>query len=146
MGRKARIRKDRKPIHIRLSGEQAEVFDEQMESDREWFEGSTEMVRFRPEIEGEWNEQKMLGFVSPALVTKDPRTGKADPANWTCVLDLGRVTGMTTEASGWRTRFPCSAPSTGKLRSDMAAKAIAFAQAQILLLKSQQKPPVYTSR
>jgi len=137
MGRKAKLRKDRKPIHIRLSGEQAEVFDEQMESDRQWFEGSAEMVRFRPEIEGEWNEQKMLGFVSPALVTKDPVTGKEDPTNWTCVLDLGRVTGMTTKASGWRTRFPCSAPTSGKLRNKMAAQAVAFARAQILFLRSQ---------
>jgi len=38
--------KENQPVNIELSGEQAEVFDYQMDSDKEWFDSSHEWVFF----------------------------------------------------------------------------------------------------
>ena len=76
MGRTAKHKADRRAKTITLTGEQAEVFDEQMDSDRDWFEGSSECVHFRPEIPGEFNEQLMLGWQPPYIQTFDLETGE----------------------------------------------------------------------
>ena len=47
---------------INLSGEQAEVFNEQMDTDRKLMEATDDFIAFRPAIEGEWNEGIMLGY------------------------------------------------------------------------------------
>jgi hypothetical protein len=47
---------------IRLSGEQAEVFDDQMDVDRDLMEATDDFIAFRPSIDGEWSEQIMLGY------------------------------------------------------------------------------------
>lgn len=46
MGRNAKRKQERNARRIVLTGEQAEVFDVQMDSDRDWLEGSDEFVRF----------------------------------------------------------------------------------------------------
>lgn len=109
-----------KPNEIRLAGEQAEVFDAQMDSDREWFEASRDWIRFRPEIEGEFNEHIMLGESPPYVSLYDMETGEGIDVSmgWVCVIDIGRA--MSNEKdpppSGVRTRFRCPPPVDGVVR------------------------------
>lgn len=102
---------------IRLSGEQAEVFDDQMDVDRELMEATDDFIAFRPAIEGEWNEQIMLGH-DPQRLTCMAEGGAIYPGpyDWTCVVDVGRLTGTTKEASGFRVRFQCPEPYFEELR------------------------------
>ena len=126
MGRKAKLRKQRKPITVTLSGEQAEVFDQQMESDHDWFEGTTECVRFRPEIEGEFDTYQMLGQRINGLVPFDSNGAPLDvPLDWVCVVEVSRA--LTGKAHGIRVRIPCPAPRSGVWREQMAKHAMELA-------------------
>jgi hypothetical protein len=138
MGRNAKRKADRRAKTITLSGEQAEVFDEQMDSDRDWFEGSNECVRFRPEIPGEFNEQLMLGGQPPYIQIFDLKTGEDIDAtlDWVCVVDIIRAI-EGGGPSGCRTRLRCPAPINGQIRQSLANYAISFAQGFIQTLKAQ---------
>ena len=139
MGRNAKTRKARKPQRITLTGEQAEVFDEQMDSDRDWFQGSDECVRFRPEIEGEFNEQKMLGKEPPFIQLFDTDSGEdmTLSLDWVCVIEISRIT--TGENAGLRTRMRCPAPTSGALRELMSDYAISYARGLVRIMQDMHK-------
>ena len=140
MGRNAKRKAERRAKTITLTGEQAEVFDEQMDSDRDWFEGSSECVRFRPEIPGEFNEQLMLGGLPPYIQAFDLETGEdiAAPLDWVCVIDIIRsINGGGP--SGCRTRLRCPAPLNGQIRRAMADYAIRYARMALETLKAQPR-------
>jgi hypothetical protein len=126
---------------IRIAGEQAEVFNDQMDTDRDLMEAVDDCVAFRPEIDGEWNEHIMLGDTPPRLALRYCNTGKVYPGpyNWTCVLDLGRALYGEKAASGWRMRFQCPEPATAELRAALKDFAIDFAKASFELLRKQNK-------
>jgi len=90
MGRNSKRKADRRAKTITLTGEKAEVFDEQMDSDRYWFEGSEECVRFRPEIPGEFNDCRVVGGKPPYIQVFDLETGEdiSAPLDWVCVVDI----------------------------------------------------------
>ena len=142
MGRTAKHKADRRAKTITLTGEQAEVFDEQMDSDRDWFEGSSECVRFRPEIPGEFNEQLMLWWQPPYIQTFDLETGEDIAASlvWVCVVDIIRAI-EGGSPSGCRTRLRCPAPLNGQIRQAMAAYAIRYARVALDTLKAPQRRP-----
>ena len=120
MGRKAKVRQERKFPVIRLAGEQAEVFDNQMDVDREWFESSAETFYFRPEIDGEFNEYALVGSEVPtARAVFCPHGGIPQelPLGWVCVTDIGRaLNGGNGDATGWRFRVRTSAPANPQVR------------------------------
>jgi hypothetical protein len=114
---KAAKRKQRSgnPHQILLSGEQAEAFDAQMDADKAMFEQTDAAVCFRPQIPGEWNEQKMLGLKLPPQLGPI-RNGRwdflPDQCTWTAVVDVIRAQRIADgkdagEASGCRTRLQC---------------------------------------
>ena len=129
MGRNAKRKQDRKARRVTLSGEQAEVFDAQMDSDREWFDDSSELVRFRPEIEGEFNEYLMLGGQPPSLQAFDLRTGNEIETlrDWVCVVELSRVISGVTH--GKRLRMRCPAPVNAQVRQAITDSAILYTRA-----------------
>jgi hypothetical protein len=143
MGRNSRRKNERqsKTTHIKLTGEQAEVFDEQMDSDRDWFKRSSESVRFRPEIDGEWNEHLMLGHQAPYIKTYDIETGKGynAPLNWVCVVDIFKAI-EGGDSSGCRTRYRCPAPINGVIRKAMAEYAIDCTRLMIKAVKGSGPP------
>lgn len=111
------------PTLIRLAGEQAEVFNKQSDTDREWFESHEDYVYFRPEIDGEWNEQIMLGHDIPTLAIKD-HSKRAPKESWTAVIDMGRVWErlegrIGTPPSGMRTRIRINRPATEAIRAEL---------------------------
>ena len=138
MGRNAKRKQERNRSRITLTGEQAEVFDQQMQSDRDWFSGSNELVRFRPEIEGEFNEQLMLGHQPPFIQAFDLETGEdvEIPGGWVCVIEVGRVV-KWGGSDGFRTRLRCPAPVNGQLRQAMANYALNYARQIFLTLRAQ---------
>ena len=79
------------PEIIEASGEQGEVFDLQMDTDRKWFESHGGVLYFRPQIQGEWNEQAVFGTHPPIIGPMAP-DGRADflidQATWTAVVDV----------------------------------------------------------
>lgn len=103
---------------IRLVGEQAEAFDEQMDTDRDWFESSLDAFYFRPEIEGEFDEYLIAGedvpFVQAMLETQ--QGDKAAPLGWVCVVDIGRYMESSVEPTGFRCRIRTSPPINGEIR------------------------------
>ena len=120
MGRKSKSKANRRSSqHVVLAGEQAEVFDTQMDTDRAWFEANDHVAYIRPQIPGEWNEQKMLGH-EPITIGLDAPDGTPaflpQQATWTAVVDLGRLRALVednnpdTPPSGCRTRFACPPP------------------------------------
>lgn len=143
MGRNAKRKQDRNRNRnrITLTGEQAEVFDAQMDSDRDWFSGSDECVRFRPEIEGEFNEYALMGGQPPFIQTFDLETGEdVDmPRGWVCVIEVGRAVNWGGP-DGFRTRLRCPAPVNGQVRQAMADYAIRYAHGvyQTLIAKGGQ--------
>jgi hypothetical protein len=138
MGRNSKRKAERRTI--RLTGEQAKVFDAQMDSDRDWFKGSRQGVRFRPEIDGEFDHQLALGQQPNCIRCFDPETGKATTASlgWVCVVDIGQALGADGP-SGWRTRLRCPPPISGRIRQEMASSAIAFAIAAVGALRKQHQ-------
>lgn len=132
MGRKAKQRQQRKqnrqqPIPtVTLTGKDADVFDLQMETDREWFEHSPESTYFRPQIDGEFEAYARQGSGIPTL--SDPSdTVPPLPCDWTCVVDVGRVlAGEQGPPSGHRVRFACPAPLSPAMRALMAGMAREF--------------------
>lgn len=139
MGRNAKRKAERRAKTITLTGEQAEVFDEQMDSDRDWFEGSNQSVRFRPEIPGEFNEQLMLGVQVPSIELFNLETGEdlATPLDWVCVVDIFRAV-KGGGPSGCRTRLRCPAPLNGQVRQALADYAIRYAHMALAELKAQK--------
>ena len=138
MGRNAKRKAERRTKTITLAGEQAAVFNEQMDSDRDWFEGSDQCVRFRPEIPGEFNEQKMLGHQVPSIELFNLETGEDVSAalDWVCVVDIFRAV-KGGGPSGCRTRLRCPAPINGQLRGALADYAIRYAHSMLAALKAQ---------
>ena len=140
MGRnsKRKSRRHAKTTQVRLAGEQAEVFDEQMNSDRDWFKGSDECVRFRPEIDGEFNEYLMFGHQIPFIEAFELETGKKFdvPLDWVCVIDVIRAV-EGGGPSGCRTRMRCPAPLNGEIRKAMAEYAIKHAHSFLLFLRQK---------
>jgi hypothetical protein len=102
------------PEIIEASGEQGEVFDLQMDTDRKWFESHGGVLYFRPQIQGEWNEQAVFGTHPPIIGPMAP-DGRADflidQATWTAVVDVERFHRIAFErraggpGSGFRTRI-----------------------------------------
>lgn len=125
---------------IRVAGEQAEVFDNQMDADKALMEATDDCVVFRPEIEGEWNEMIMLGGRPQALLVCDSVTHELidKPYGWTCVIDVQRAVEGTCAPSGMRTRLQCPEP-TSDIRESLRQAAIAYAKAFIALLQQQNK-------
>jgi hypothetical protein len=138
MGRNSKRKAERRTIH--LTGEQAKVFDAQMDSDRDWFEGSRQGVRFRPEIDSEFDQQLALGQQPYCLRCFDLKTGESitAPLGWVCVVDIGQALGADGP-SGWRTRLRCPAPINGRIRQEMASSAIAFTIAAVGALRKQHQ-------
>jgi hypothetical protein len=128
---------------IRISGEQAEVFDDQMNVDRDLMEATDDFIAFRPSIEGEWNEQIMLGATPERLAIRFADSGEIYPGpyNWTCVVDIGRLAYGQSEASGCRTRLQCPNPITPELRQVLREAASERVLGLIDLLKRQPKRP-----
>lgn len=123
---------------ITISGEQAEVFDDQMSVDRALMEATDDFIAFRPAIEGEWNEQIMLGYDPQRLVCTAEGGGiYPGPYDWTCVVDVGRLTGMTEQASGCRMRFQCPEPSFEELRKALRDAAAERVLSFLALAKQQ---------
>lgn len=118
MGRKAKLRASRKPQRILVAGEQAEVFDQQMDADREWFESSDQAFYFRPEIDGEFNEYTMLGSEPPFVhaVVSTPSGICQVELGWVCVVDVGRYLGQVEAPSGCRIRVRTSPPLQADVR------------------------------
>jgi hypothetical protein len=138
---KASKRKKGKSQTIRLAGEQAEVFDNQMDADRAMFEKTDSCVCFRPQIPGEWNEQQMLGHKPPMIGPM--RDGKIDflpeECTWTAVVDIGRADRVAKghlpgAPTGMRTRIACLPVLTpeDELACSHAAQAYALAQMEAL--------------
>jgi hypothetical protein len=140
MGRNAKRKQDRKRNHITLAGEQAEVFDAQMDSDRDWFSGSDQCVRFRPEIDGEFNDQLMLGHQPNYIQTFDLETGENIdlPLGWVCVIEVGRAVNWGGP-DGFRTRLRCPAPLNGQVRQAMVDYAIRYAHVAYQTLLAQKE-------
>ena len=111
--------KENNEIHI--VGEQAEVFDQQMDADRDWFESTSEAFYFRPEIEGEFNDFIVGGGEPPCVyaVAETDEGDKEVPGGWVCVVDIGRYVMRDKEPSGCRMRIRTSAPITGVLREKL---------------------------
>lgn len=127
---------------ITLQGEKAEHFDDQMDADRAFAESSDDCVFFRPAMDGEWDTLIEMGSMPPRLLLLDPETGQTFPGpyNWTCVVDILRVTGACNESSGCRTRLQCPNPCTADLRTQMRQMAIDYVCSMINALKKQNKP------
>ena len=138
MGKNAKRRQDRKDNEIRLTGEQAEAFDHQMDTDSEWFQNSDESVFFRPQIDGEWNEHTAIG-ASPPTIDFFDEDGQVIEAkkDWTCVVDVGRVLKGGGPASGWRTRLAVAPPLTAPIRQAMKEQAIAWAVMTVETLRQR---------
>lgn len=125
---------------IRLAGEQAEVFDDQMDVDRDLMEATDDFIAFRPTIEGEWNEQIMLGCDPQRLTCMAEGGGiYLGPYDWTCVVDVGRLVSMTEEASGFRMRFQCPEPNSQELRQALRKGAAERVLAFLELAKQQSR-------
>jgi hypothetical protein len=116
---------------IRLSGEQAEVFDDQMDIDRDLMEAVDDCVAFRPEIDGEWNEAIMLGETPPRfrLFKVETQEELSSSYGWTCVIDVGRAVLGQSSPSGCRMRAQCPAPATQEVRDALRDYAIHYAKA-----------------
>ena len=130
---------DEKQI-IRLAGEQAEVFDNQMDVDKALIEATNDCVAFRPQIEGEWNEFTMLGRRPQALLVYDPANNELidQPYNWTCVIDILQAVNALAEPSGCRTRLPCPEP-TMAIRGRLREAAISYAKTAVAIWQEQSK-------
>ncbi|MGA1114784.1 MAG: hypothetical protein ACO3TI_07555, partial [Aquiluna sp.] len=130
---------------IKLSGEQAEVFNEQMDTDRKLMEATDDFIAFRPAIEGEWNEGIMLGYDLPRLdcITENGVT-YAGPYDWTCVVDMGRLRFGTKEPTGARMRFQCPEPNSERLREalrqDAADRVLSFLKVAGRLSAKTKRP------
>lgn len=96
---------------IKVVGEQAEVFDYQLDHDRQLMEDTCDFMALRPEIEGEWDDAIMAGAepVTFAIFSKEMNQ-LIERDWWVCVVDMGKLIDGTTEGSGLRTRFRCSKP------------------------------------
>ena len=138
---KASKRKKSKSQTIRLAGEQAEVFDAQMDADRKMFEQTDSCVCFRPQIPGEWNEHQMLGHEPPII--GPTRNGQIDflleECTWTAVVDIGRADRVAKgdlpgAPTGMRARIACFPVLTpeDELACSRAAQAYALAQLELL--------------
>lgn len=143
MGKNAKRRQDHKNKKIHLTGEQAEVFDHQMDVDSEWFQNSDEPVFFRPQIDGEWNQHIAAGS-SPPTIDFFYENGQPVPAvkDWTCVIDVGRVLNGGGPASGMRMRLAVAVPFTPQIREIMKEQAIAWTKSMVTMLqqlKSQEE-------
>lgn len=127
--------------HIFLSGEQGEVFDEQMQTDREAFESTDECVIFRPEIDGEWLEYTVLGGEPPFIEIYDLETEETinTALDWVCVVDVGRATGKTKEPSGCRMRIRCPMPTSPILAEQIKSNAIDMASSAYGYLAKKEK-------
>jgi len=146
---KAQKRKSQHKKHIiKLTGEQAEIFDKQMDLDKLLFENSEAAVIYRPSIEGEFNEQKIIGCYVP-IVGKF-RDGQPDfldqQATWTIVVDIGRATNLAKSkppgpASGHRTRMRCLPVLSRKDEMEYASAAMSYALQAIDAIKRQGKSP-----
>ena len=143
MGRNAKRKKQRKnseTTEVHLVGEQAEVFDEQMTTDREWFEVSQESVYFRPQIDGEFSGYTMLGHEAPSIdIFTDDHQLAPVKKDWTCVIDLGRIMNPGGPPSGWRTRLAVPSPITPQIRQAMLEVALDYAQTLILESRAASK-------
>jgi hypothetical protein len=134
--------------HIRLAGEQGEVFDQQMDTDRDWFESHRGVLYFRPQIPGEWNEQLALGIAIPTAGPLGPDGSLdflPDQAVWTAVVDLGRFLRIAVDrapaapATGFRTRLRVVPPLTHAARRDMAVAVIAYVRCTLQALQEQAR-------
>ena len=142
--KRKRQRPDSSSNRILLSGEQAEAFDAQMDADKAMFEKTDAAVYFRPQIPGEWNEQKMLGFKPPQL--GPIRNGEWDflpeQCTWTAVVDIIRTQRIANgkeagEASGCRTRLQCVPVLNEQDEAAYSQIAQEYALRQLSLLQKQ---------
>lgn len=131
---------------MRLAGEQGEVFDLQMDADRDWFESHEGVLYFRPQIPGEWNEQRALGVPIPTAGPFGPGGTPdflPDQAVWTAVVDLGRLWRVAVErcpagpSSGMRTRLRVVPPLTHATRRDLGIAVTAYALHTLQALEEQ---------
>ena len=121
MGRNAKTRKDRKLPKISLAGEQAEVFCDQMDGDRAWFQSCDATHYFRPEIDGEFNDYLVVGSDAPfvhAVVQTSAGIGEL-PLGWVCVTDIGRYLNDGGPASTSRFRVRTSPPFQADVRQQL---------------------------
>lgn len=128
---------------IMLAGEQAEVFDNQMDVDKALMEATNDCVAFRPQIEGEWNEFTMLGIkptrIQALLVYDSGNNALIDlPYNWTCVIDVLQAVNALAKPSGFRMRLQCPEP-TMAIRGSLREVAISYAKAAVAVLQEQSK-------
>lgn len=143
MGQASKRKQQRRPQKpILLTGEQAEVFDAQMDADRAKFEQLEGFVYFRPQIPGEFNEQQMLGS---EVLKLGPLAGfLPQQCTWTAVVDLGRVDRLANgqplgEASGFRTRYKCVPVLTAADEAGCSQIALRLALQQLKVLREAGK-------
>lgn len=106
---------------IRLVGEQAEAFDQQMDTDRDWFESSTDAFYFRPEIESEFDEYIIAGSTPPYVIAEvSTSQGNGElPLGWVCVVDIGRYIEKSETPTGFRCRIRTSPPVNSEIRESL---------------------------
>jgi len=145
MGRASNRKRQRRPENIiRLAGEQAEVFDAQMDADKAKFEQINGCVYFRPQIPGEFNEQIAIGCEVAML---GPSTGfLPQQCTWTAVVDLVRAHRVANgeppgEASGCRTRYKCVPVLTAADEAWCSQIAQEYALHQLSILRAASTEP-----
>jgi len=125
---------------IRLVGEQAEAFDQQMDADRNWFESSTDAFYFRPEIEGEFDEYVIAGAAPPYVIAEvsTPEGNGELPLGWVCVVDIGRYIEKSEAPTGFRFRVRTSPPINGEVRESLIEGVCQYVN-RIPFVKEQAK-------
>jgi len=119
---------------IRLAGEAAEAFDHQNAIDRQLLKDADDFIAFRPQIEGEFDTDLVVGTPRPVLL----RPGDSDDAStpWVCVVDQLRALGACDTYSGCRTRFPCFIPLNDYDRKLMREAVVYHLRTQVELLRT----------
>jgi hypothetical protein len=122
---------------IRLAGEQAEVFDNQMDVDKALMASTPSCVAFRPAIDGEFSEYQVIGERVPCIA---PFQTEARP-DWVCVCDVGRIQRKGGPASGLRVRFQCPQPQNDAQRDLIRDVAVSYVRHQLRALGMKAPKP-----
>ena len=115
-----------------------------MHTDKTKFEQIDGYVYFRPQIPGEFNEQKMLGYDVPMI---GPLAGfMPEACTWTAVVDLVRAYRVGNDEppgkpSGCRTRYKCMPVLTAEQEEISSQVALSLALEQLTILRNAGKEP-----